>query len=70
MNLEGRLDRLRKEQESQLFKKQSKAMLLDYVLNNQKLSDALSSLSDRLNRGELEALGALENLQNILDDLV
>ena len=45
-------------------------MLLDYVLNNQKLSDALSSLSDRLNKGELEALGALENLQNILDDLV
>ena len=70
MNLEGRLDRLRKEQESQLFKKQSNAMLLDYVLNNQKLSDALSSLSDRLNKGELEALGALENLQNILDDLV
>jgi len=69
MNMEGRLALLRKEQESQLFKKQSNTMLLDYMLKNQKLSDALDTISVRLRRGELGALGALENLQNILDEL-
>ena len=66
---ENRLSSLRKDQNFQMFADQSQSLLLKHVLKNKSISLALQSIKKKLENNDIEALAAINELEDVLNAL-
>lgn len=68
MQQDKRMESLHREQNLNMFEKQSRDLLVRHLLSNKNMASNMKSINNRLESGEIRVINALMELEDILDD--